>query len=72
MIRSLTYHGEKSKAKWHDYVVAHKRCHEIQVGLEEHNFHNFTNREKVTFLLDGIKVNTLEAPISSITMDSSY
>ena len=57
---------------WHDYVVAHKRCHKIQVGLEEHNFHDFTNREKVTFLLDGIRVNTLEAPISSITMDSSY
>ena len=72
IIRSLAYFGERSKTKWHNYVVAHKRCHKIQLGLEEHNFHDFTNREKVTFLLDGIRVNTLEAPILSITMDSSY
>ena len=42
------------------------------MALEEHGFNDFTDREKVSFLIDGIMTSTLEAPITAINMNLAH
>ena len=53
------------------YIAAHKQCHAKQIDLSvSHNYPDFTEREKVTALLDGIKTDKYYIPIVNIQNDS--
>ena len=55
---ALDYHVEKKRHNWKSYVLGHKKFHDVQTALVEQEFNDFTDREKVTFLIDGIKCDT--------------
>ena len=66
-IEALHYHGEKNKQNFSTYIGRHKECHVIQANLaEDATFNDSTALEKVTFLLQGIKVPEVDAAIASI------
>ena len=48
------------------YVLGHKKFHGVQTALVEKKFHDFTDRDKVTFLINRIKCNTLDSVISVV------
>ena len=39
--------------------------------LEEHSFHDFTECKKVSFMINGIMTNALQAPIAAINMNTA-
>ena len=49
------------------YVLGHNKCHNVRIALVEQDFIAFNDREKVTFLLDGIKCDTLDSVISVVS-----
>ena len=53
------------------YIAAHKLCHAKQSDLSiNHNYSDFTEREKVTALLDGIKSKEYLLPMVNIQNDN--
>ena len=55
---ALEYKGETKGWGLLKYVAAMKKCHADQSTLHiSYNFPDFTEREKVTALIDGIKTN---------------
>ena len=72
MIRNILYHGEKSRWGINRYVLEHKKCHEERYQLVIHGHHDFTEREKVYYLLRGIKVHDLEATITMIESSDEH
>ena len=66
-IEALHYHGEKNKQNFSTSVARHKECHVIQASLADDTaLNDFTELEKVTFLLNGIKVSDVDAVIVTI------
>ena len=63
----LAYHGKKKRNNWQTYVLGHKKCHDVQTPLVEQDFNDFTDRENVTFLLNGIKCDFLDSVISIVS-----
>ena len=54
------------------YIAAHKVCHAKQTDLAvSHNYPDFTGREKVTALLDGIKIDKYFLPMVNIQNDTA-
>ena len=66
-IHALAYHSEKKSHNWKTCVFGHNKCHDVQTALVEQEFNDFTDREKVTFLLEGIKCDMLDSVISVIS-----
>ena len=53
------------------YVLGHKKFHGVQTALVEKKFHDFTDRDKVTFLINRIKCNTLDSMIFIVSGGSA-
>ena len=66
-IPALAYHGEKKIHNWQAYILGYEKYHDVQTAIVEQEFNDFTDRKKVTFLLDGIKCNTLDSVISVVS-----
>ena len=54
-IRALDYHGEKKRKNWQAYVIGQKKYQDFQTAPVEQEFNDFTDRKKVTLLINGIK-----------------
>ena len=68
---ALEYKGESKGWTLLKYVAVHKKCYADQSNLNiSHNFPDFTEREKITALIDGIKTNQYEIPIVNINNDT--
>ena len=63
----LAYNGKKKRNNWQDYVLGHKKCHDVQTALVEQEFNDFTGRKKVIFLLNDIKCDSLDCVISVVS-----
>ena len=68
---ALEYKGETKGWGLLKYVAGMKKCHADQSTLHiSYNFPDFTEREKVTALIDGIKTNLYDSPIVNIQNDT--
>ena len=65
-IRTIVYSGEKSRWNWDRYVLEMKKCHEERYALVIHGHADLTDREKVYYLIKGIKTPDLEATVTLI------
>ena len=66
-IHVLAYHGKKKRHNWQYYVLGHKKRHGVQTALFDQYFNDFTDQEKVTFLINIIKCDTLDSVISIVS-----
>ena len=66
-IRVIDYHGEKKIHNRQAYVLDHKICHDVQTALVGQELNDFTDCNKVTFLLDGINCDILDFVISVVS-----
>ena len=75
-ITELKYYGEKRHATWSKYTAKHKELHVAAAILAEQGYSDFTEREKVTYLVDGVQTNELDVPLNiinaSATMRSNF
>ena len=71
-IAAIAYTGEKKNFKWPNYVGRHKSCHNTMAKLVPHGYSDFTAREKVTYLIGGVKCNDLDVPINTIQSNAKY
>jgi len=71
----LKYYGEKRHSTWAKYTAKHKELR-VTAILAEQGYSNFTEREKVTYLVDGVQTNELDVPLNiinaSTTMRSNF
>ena len=65
-IRGIVYRGEKARWNWDRYVLEMKKCHEERYALVIHGHADLTDREKVYYLIKGIKTPDLEATVTLI------
>ena len=66
-IRALAYHINNKRHNWQAYVLGHKKWRDVQTALNEQDLNKFTYHEKVTFLLNEIKFDTLDSVISIVS-----
>ena len=52
----MKYYGEKRHSTWAKYTAKHKELR-VTAILAEQGYSNFTEREKVTYLVDGVETN---------------
>ena len=65
-ICALNYHGENKRHNWQAYVLGHKKFHHVQTDLVEKEFNDFTDRNKMVFLLNGITYDMIDSVISTL------
>ena len=71
-IRALDYHGENNRKNWQAYVIGHKKYQDFQTAPVEQEFNDFTDRKKVTLLINGIKWNILDFVISVVSGGAAH
>ena len=75
-ITELKYYGEKRHSTWSKYTAKHKELHVAAAILAQQGYSDFTEREKVTYLVDGVQTNELDVPLNiinaSATMRSNF
>ena len=70
-----TYHGEKPHQGWRQYDTRRRECHTVQEGLhleDPERFSEFKEHEKVQGMLNGIRVNSLDATIEIVQANDAY
>ena len=71
-ICKVSCHGEKARWGFARYVLEIKNCHEERYQLVQHNYPDLTDREKVYYLINRIKVADLEATVTTIEAHPDY
>ena len=71
-IRTLSYNGENKSHNLKAYFLGHKKCHDVHNALVEQEFNDFTDHDKVTFLLDGIKCDMLDSVIYVVSGGTAH
>ena len=66
-IFSIANQGDDKRHNWQSYVLVHKKFHDVQTALVKQELNDFTDRDKVIFLLDSIKLNVIDSVISVVS-----
>jgi hypothetical protein len=61
VLNMTTYTGEAWHWKFEKYATLHKKQHGILEGLVEHGYKGINEGTKVSLLMDGIKIDKLDA-----------
>ena len=59
-IVKIEYKGERRNSGLDNYVAKHKQMRNICASLTGYNIHGWNEFQKVTYLLGGIKVNSID------------
>ena len=70
--QNLMYAGERKKWKFERFVTAYKEQHTILEGLTYYGYNELDNRMKVTRLMDGVKVDSLNTGKAIILVNSDF
>ena len=65
-IRPLEYTGDQKNFNWDRYTNLHVEQHNVKSSLVTHGFTDYTDAQKVRYLIDGIKTSYLETCIETI------
>ena len=66
-IQALEYTGDCKNFNWDWYTNFHVEQHNVKSSLVTYGFTDYTNAQKVLYLIDGIKTANLETCIETIT-----
>ena len=69
-IHALSYHVENKRHNWQAYVLRHKKWRDVQTAFNEQDLNKFTDHERVTFLLNEIKCDTLDSVIFIVSSEA--
>ena len=70
-LQSLMYADKINYWNCERFVTAHKEQHTILEGLTNHGYNGLDDRTKVTRLVDGVKVHSLDT-VKAMTLVNSY
>ena len=70
-LQNLKRAGAINNCKFEWFVTAHKEQHTILEGLTNHGYNGLDDRTKVTRLVDGVKVHSLDT-VKAMTLVNSH